>query len=75
MSKKNAELLFELGYKRPSYAEKVYPTDIYEYKGETWCVGGRIVTIIRSKLSWIGQGEGNLIMQQNRILHQKMQYQ
>lgn len=43
LSKKNAELLFDLGFKRHSYADKVYPTDIFEYKGEIWCVGGRIV--------------------------------
>ena len=43
LTKENAELLFGLGFKRQSYAEKTYPTDIFEHKGDTWCVGGRIV--------------------------------
>ncbi|PYG83879.1 hypothetical protein LY28_03799 [Ruminiclostridium sufflavum DSM 19573] len=43
LSKAEAEILFNLGFKRQSFEEKVYPTDIYEFKGSVWCIGGRIV--------------------------------
>ncbi|MEW9677687.1 hypothetical protein ABRT01_16140 [Lentibacillus sp. L22] len=36
------EKLFKLGFKRPEYADDVYPQDVYEYQNATWTVGGRI---------------------------------
>ncbi|RST56911.1 hypothetical protein D5F11_025595 [Siminovitchia terrae] len=43
LSRTEAEKLFKLGFKRPKYADEVYPQDIYEYKNATWVIGGRIV--------------------------------
>ncbi|ENQ3105779.1 hypothetical protein ACEOWJ_001766 [Bacillus cereus] len=43
LSKTEAEKLFILGFKRPKYADEVYPQDVYEYQNSTWSVGGRIV--------------------------------
>ncbi|NOW06141.1 hypothetical protein [Clostridium beijerinckii] len=43
LSLKEANKLKELGFRRHEYNDKVYPTDIFEYNGETWSVGGRIV--------------------------------
>lgn len=43
LTKTEAEKLFKLGFKRPEYADEVYPQDIYEYKDATWAIGGRIV--------------------------------
>ncbi|MEI5908512.1 hypothetical protein WAK64_15805 [Bacillus spongiae] len=43
LSKRDAEKLFHLRFKRPNYAEEVYPQDIYEYDKSTWIVGGRTV--------------------------------
>lgn len=43
LSRTEAEKLFQLGFKRPEYADEVYPQDTYEYKNATWVIGGRIV--------------------------------
>lgn len=43
ISKSDAELMFNLGFKRQIFEEKVRQTDIYKYRGETWCIGGRIL--------------------------------
>ena len=43
LSKTEAEKLFDLGFKRPVYADEVYPQDVYEHKNTTWVIGGRIV--------------------------------
>lgn len=43
LSKKHALELMKLGFKRQDFEEKVYPTDIIDYNGETWVVGGRIL--------------------------------
>ncbi|KGR88898.1 hypothetical protein [Lysinibacillus odysseyi] len=43
LSRTEAEKLFKLGFKRPEYADEVYPQDIYEYENATWIAGGRIV--------------------------------
>lgn len=43
LSKLEAETLFNLGFKRQLFEEKVYPTDVYEFKGSVWCIGGRII--------------------------------
>lgn len=43
ISKTEALKLFELGFKRPSYADAVYPQDVFDYQNSTWVVGGRIL--------------------------------
>ncbi|CAM4490547.1 hypothetical protein [Paenibacillus tarimensis] len=43
LTRKEAEELFKLGFKRPSYADEVYPQDIYEYDDSIWVVGGRVI--------------------------------
>lgn len=43
MCKFDAETLFKLGFKRPDVEEKISQTDVYYYKDEYWCVGGRIL--------------------------------
>lgn len=43
LSKTEAVKLFKLGFKRPAYADPVYPQDIYDYQNSTWVIGGRIL--------------------------------
>ncbi|WP_106768747.1 hypothetical protein [Paenibacillus faecalis] len=43
ISKTDAIKLFELGFHRPSYADRVYPQDIFEYQDAIWVVGGRVI--------------------------------
>lgn len=43
LTRTEAEKLFKLGFKRPEYADEVYPQDIYDYQNATWVIGGRIV--------------------------------
>ncbi|MGC6585246.1 hypothetical protein ACPV3A_09805 [Paenibacillus sp. Dod16] len=43
ISKTEAIKLFELGFQRPLYADKVYPQDIFEYQDSVWVVGGRVL--------------------------------
>lgn len=43
ISKTEAIKLFELGFKRPSYADTAYPQDIFDYENATWVVGGRVL--------------------------------
>lgn len=43
LTKTEAEKLFNLGFKRPSFADLVYPQDIFEFQSSTWVVGGRIL--------------------------------
>ncbi|KGR74712.1 hypothetical protein [Ureibacillus sinduriensis] len=43
LTKTEAEKLFSLGFKRPEYADEVYPQDFYEYNNGTWVIGGRII--------------------------------
>jgi|SRR5690625_613085 len=38
-----AKKLFESGFKRPGFDDDVYPRDMFEYKNETWIVGGRVL--------------------------------
>jgi len=43
ISKTEALKFFELGFKRSSYADTVYPQDIFDYQNSTWVIGGRIL--------------------------------
>ncbi len=43
LSKAEAVLLFNLGFRRQIFEEPIYPTDLYEFGGSIWCIGGRIV--------------------------------
>ncbi len=43
LSRTEAEKLSKLGFRRPKYADDVYPQDVFEYEGMTWVVGGRIL--------------------------------
>ncbi|MED4732206.1 hypothetical protein P9597_29620 [Aneurinibacillus migulanus] len=43
LSRKEAEKLFQLGFKRAAYADEVYPQDTFEYEDATWIIGGKIL--------------------------------
>jgi len=42
LSKTEAKKLYDSGFKRPKIYDDVYPQDIYDYKNETWIVGGKV---------------------------------
>ncbi|MWC27345.1 hypothetical protein [Paenibacillus sp. MMS18-CY102] len=43
LTKNEVEKLVQLGFKRASYADEVYPQDIFQYEGSSWVIGGRIM--------------------------------
>jgi hypothetical protein len=65
LSKTDAKELIELGFKRQDFEDKIYPSDIYEYDGAVWVVGGRLLPngnlicddVIYNEGTWIPTAE------------------
>ena len=56
LSLKDAKELINNGFKRQKFEDNVYPFDIFEYCGETWVIGGRLLP------------EGNFLCNENIYL-------